>query len=124
MSIRDTVTGVSYDALIADSSVPALTKIVTLTAGQGILARGTILGITTSTGNAVVVKTGATDGSAAANCILADDNVDTTNAAVNATAYVSGVFTRDLLTVSTGDTVAVHEEELRDKSIYLTKISQ
>lgn len=124
MSIRDTVTGVSYDALIADSSVPALTKIVTLTAGQGILARGTILGITTSTGNAVVVKTGATDGSAAANCILADDNVDTTNAAVNTTAYVSGVFTRDLLTVSTGDTVAVHEEELRDKSIYLTKISQ
>jgi hypothetical protein len=123
MSIRETVTGVSYDNLIADSAVPALTKIVTLTAGQGTLARGTILGITTNTGNAVVVKTGATDGSAVANCILADDKVDTT-AAVNATAYVSGVFTRDVLTVSTGDTVVAHEEELRDKDMYLTKIGQ
>lgn len=36
--------------------------------------------------------------------------------------YMSGVFNREKLIVGDGDTAAQHEDELRDKNIYLTKL--
>ena len=51
------------DNRIVDGSVPILTKAVKLSAGQGILKRGTVLGKITVSGQYVVVNSANTDGS-------------------------------------------------------------
>lgn len=106
-----------FDELIYDDKIPFVTKSVVLKEGQGILARGTVLGITTD-GEAVVVDSSATDGSQEADCILAD-TIDTTDEAVTYVAYASGRFNRKALIVGGTDDVEVHEGRLRGLGIYL-----
>lgn len=106
-----------FDELIYDDKIPFVTKSVVLKEGQGILARGTVLGITAD-GEAVVVDSSATDGSQEADCILAD-TIDTTDEAVTYVAYASGRFNRKALIVGGTDDVEVHEGRLRGLGIYL-----
>lgn len=106
------------DNLIVDGSVPILTKAVKLSAGQGILQRGTVLGKITVSGQYVVVNSANTDGSENADCILADD-VDTTESVV-AVAYTSGHFNRKALVFGGSDTADTHEARLRELGIFLS----
>jgi hypothetical protein len=107
------------DNLIAGNEVPLLVKAVTLKADQGVLKRGTVLGIITATGLAVPVNSTNTDGSQVADSILADD-VDTTGGNVVAEAYVSGHFNRKALIFGGTDTAANHETRLRELGIFLS----
>ena len=106
------------DNLIVDGSVPILTKAVKLSAGQGILKRGTVLGKITVSGQYVVVNSANTDGSENADCILADD-VDTATSVV-AVAYTSGHFNRKALVFGGSDTADTHEARLRELGIFLS----
>lgn len=104
-----------YDNLINDVSMPVVVKSVKLKAGQGLLSRGTVLGIN-SEGEAVKVNSTATDGSEKADCILTD-TTDTTDSVV-ATAYSAGMFNRQALIVGS-ESIEVHEKELRSLNILM-----
>lgn len=112
------------DDLICDSKYPIDVISVKVAARQGVLARGTVLAMSTGTsgsGNMVILGTTAgSDEVPAANCILADD-VDTgTGDAVVATAYRSGHFCRNALIAKQGYTMTTADEEaLRTGGIYL-----
>jgi len=106
------------DNLIVDGSVPVLTKAVELSAGQGVLKRGTVLGKITTSGQYKIVNSTNADGSQDADCILADD-VDTTDSVV-AVAYTSGHFNRKALVFGDSDTADTHEARLRELGIFLS----
>jgi hypothetical protein len=106
------------DHLIADLSVPILTKGVTLKAGLGDLKRGTVLGITTDTKQSAPVNSTLTDGTQVAYAILTDD-VTVGDTPLVSTAYISGLFNRNALTFGGTDTADLHEETLRTKGIFL-----
>lgn len=107
-----------FDELIFDDKIPFVTKSVKLKQGQGVLQRGTVLGIVTATGEAVVVNSASVDGSQEADCILAD-TIDTTGGAVSYVAYASGRFNRKALILGGTDTAEDHEQRLRELGIYL-----
>lgn len=111
-----------YDNLFAGTSIPVEMKGITLKAGQGVLKRGTVVGIITASSLALEVDSTATDGSQVADCILTDD-VDTGEAGattnVPTTAYVSGLFNRKALIFGGTDTANNHETTLRQKGIFL-----
>jgi len=113
---------VQPDNLFADLTVPVLIKGITLAKGQGLLKRGTVLGIVTASGLAKVVDSSKTDGTEKANCILADD-VDTGDGSASsdfpAQAYISGYFNRNALVFGGTDTADTHELYLRELGIYL-----
>ncbi|MGJ0848268.1 head decoration protein [Tissierella praeacuta] len=109
---------VNYDNLFAGTNVPVLTKSVTLKSGQGVLKRGTVLGIVTNTGLAVPVDSSNTDGSEKADCILTD-NIDTGNEDIVITAYSSGLFNRNALIFGGTDKAEKHETRLRELGIFL-----
>jgi len=108
MALYEKVT-LDSNGLIGGPEIAMLTKNVELTAAKE-MKRGTLL---TTTSGKVAAKAGVAD------CILAED---TDSKAKVATVYISGRFNREKLIVATGDTVDAHEEELRDKNIYLTKL--
>ena len=107
------------DNLIAGDRFPLSVKGVTLAAGQGKLARGTVLGIVTSDGKAKVVDSSKSDGTQNPDCILAEE-IDTTGAAVSAVAYNAGFFIRNALVFGGADTYAKHELEMRRLGIHLS----
>ena len=109
----------NFDGLIGGADPAPLEKILTLASGQGVLKRGTLLGVVTTSGNAKVADSASTDGSEVAKYILAED-VDTTDAATNAPAYMAGMFNREYLIFGGSDTDATQEENLRDVGIFLT----
>lgn len=104
---------------LINSNVPAADVFsVKLAAGQGVLARGTLLG-RKADGSMVIM---GTDGEGiTANAILTD-TVDTgADGTVTATAYRTGHFNRNKLIVKTGYTLkADDEEELRKCGILLS----
>lgn len=106
------------DNLFNDVTVPVLTKSVLLQSGQGVLPRGTVLGIITASELAVTVDSSKTDGSEKADCILTDDVETGDETPVVATAYSSGLFNANALIVGGTDTVDVHKKELRALGIY------
>lgn len=110
---------VSYDNLFGKMpGVDVQLKSVTLKSGQGIVKRGTVLGIITTGSLAVLVDSTKADGSQTADCILTDD-IDTTAGNVVITAYAAGTFNRKALIFGGTDTAALHEKTLRQNGIYL-----
>lgn len=120
MAIKETIVGNTFDELIGSPQVSLVTKNVTVGKG-GVYKRGTVMGKNSTSGIYKIVTPGATDGTQIADCVLARD-VDATTADTISTVYVAGVFNREKLIVSDSDTAAKHEDELRDKNIYLTRI--
>lgn len=109
------------DNLFAGNELSVLTGGVTIAAGQGILRRGTVLGIVTASGKAVAVDKAAADGSNVPYGILTDD-VDATTE-TNATVYISGVFNKNALFFGGDtDTAADYETELRKLGIFLKNV--
>lgn len=120
MAIRETLVGQTFDELMGGTEIAVMTANVTLLAGTS-YKRGSVLGKITASGKFTLVNKTATDGSQTADRILAYD-ADASAADVVGTTYLSGIFNREKLLVGTGDTAANHEDELRDKNIYFTKL--
>ena len=98
--------------------MPLLTKGVQLAKGQGVLARGSVIGVVTASGKGVLVDKAAEDGSKVAKYVLVNAT-DTTDADVMAVCYQSGVLHRNALTFGGESTADDHAEELRTVGIYL-----
>lgn len=109
------------DSLFAGTTHPVDTKGITILTGQGILTRGTVIGIITTGGKGKKVDSVSVDGSQVANCILTDD-IDTTSADVVTSGYTSGLFNRDALVFGGTDTAATHETKLRELGIFLKDV--
>jgi len=108
----------TQDNLIAGNEANISIKAVTVLAGQGVLARGSVLGIITDGGKGKLAAKASVDGSQVAKFILAD-TIDTTAADVVAPCYQSGQFNRDALIFAEGNTAADHEDSLRMYGILL-----
>lgn len=104
------------DNLIASQEFPIAVEGVSLKSGQGVVKRGTVLGIITASGLAVAVNSTATDGSQTPFCI-ATDSVDTTNGDVQSTGYTAGMFNSAALIFGGTDTVDTHKVKLRELNI-------
>ena len=70
---------------------------ITIKAGEGVVAKGTVLGIETATGKYVAYDDAASDGSQVAQAIIADE-VDATTYDQLVAAYVRGLFVLSKLT--------------------------
>lgn len=116
------------DALIADLAIPVMAKGIKVAKGEGLLRRGTLLGIGA---DGMYRRTGTAKGEGedsvketaaiGADCILADD-VDAVFSDVVTTAYVSGTFNRAAVILPEGEDVAGHETELRRLGIFLKEV--
>jgi len=123
----------AYDNLIAGEQQPIIPKGVTLAAGQGVLARGTLLGIITATGLAVICDNTKSDGSQVPVYILglqqgqlmdpSQTTIDTgeSGAALNVPtlAYQTGIFNRDAIITVEGQSISLFEKQLRNVGILL-----
>lgn len=108
------------DNLIASQRFPILVKGVTLAKGQGVLKRGTVLGVITASGLAKAVDKSKADGSQTAAFILTDD-VDTSQATdVRATGYISGIFNGNALFFGSTDTLADHKANLENRKFIIS----
>ncbi|MGO4890298.1 head decoration protein [Anaerobacillus sp. MEB173] len=107
------------DNLIAGHEVPILVKGVTVAKGQGVLVRGTVIGIISATGLAAPVDSTKTDGSEVPYGILTDDINTEQDVDVKSTGYVSGLFNSAALTFGGTDTIENHENRLRERGIFV-----
>ena len=107
------------DKLIAGQNVPILTEGVKLLTGQGILLRGSVIGIITTGGKGKLCDSVSSDGSQAAKYILAEDSINTGTGDVLATCYKTGMFNRDALIFGANGAPATLDADLRDVGIYL-----
>jgi hypothetical protein len=107
------------DKLLAGADIPVLVEGVTIKTGQGILTRGSVIGIETATDKGILCDSAAADGSKAAKYILAEDSIDTTAADVLASCYKSGKFNRKVLIFGANGAPATLDEDLRDVGMYL-----
>lgn len=112
---------VTYNQIFAGNEVAPMIKGVKLKTGQGILKRGSVVGLITESGLSLLVDKAATDGSQKAVGVLADD-VDTTaegeETSVLAQMYITGVFDGEALIFAEGTTISDYEKELRTLGIY------
>lgn len=107
------------DKLIAGAAVPVLTDGVNIASGQGILKRGSVIGIITVSGKGKLCDSESEDGSEAAKFILAEDEIDTTAADVMATVYKTGEFNRKALVFGANGAPDTLDVELRGVGIHL-----
>ena len=113
------VGSIGQDNLFAKLFPPAETFGVTLTAGEGELARGTVL-VMGDDGTYTVLNTETTG---KANCVLADPVDASGDSAVTGVAYRTGHFNTRALIVADGYTMTVTDkEELRKGGILLSEM--
>lgn len=117
----------SYDNLIAGVEVSPMVKGITLKGGNGVLSRGSVIGVITASGLGVIADKAATDGSQLAVGVLCDD-VDTgatgTTATTIGSIYITGVFNENALIFAQGTAFADYKRELRTLGIYTKKESE
>lgn len=107
------------DKLIAGQDIPILTFGVLIKTGQGVLVRGSVIGIETATGKGILCDANAADGSQVAKYILVQEGVDTSTSDVYATCYKSGIFNRKALTFGTNGAPTTLDDDLRNVNIHL-----
>jgi hypothetical protein len=107
------------DNLIAGTEIPILVKEIKIAKGQGVLLRGTVVGIISASGLAMPVDKTKSDGTQTAFGILTDtiDTAQTTD--IVSTGYVSGLFNSAALIFGGTDTAVDHEAKLRELGIFL-----
>ena len=110
------------DNLINSTVPPALTTGVHVRAGQGILARGTVLALSSDGEDMVILGTTPNDEELLiANCVLADPVDASGTEASPAIAYRTGHFNRPALIVAEGYVITrTDEEDLRKGGILLS----
>ncbi|MDE1478633.1 head decoration protein [Xenorhabdus bovienii] len=106
----------SPDQLIS-GPLQIVTESVTI-AKAGILKRGTVLGVIKATGEYVVSKKGAEDGSQIPSAILVD-NVDATENSVSGGVYLMGEFNQNRIIYDESWTLSELTAGLRKFSIFL-----
>lgn len=113
--------GVTHSVFNPDQLISGQLQVVTDTgiiAKAGILKRGTILGMVTASGEYVISKKDATDGSEIPCAILVDD-VDTTTDAVSGGLYLMGEFNQNRIIFDDTWTTAGLKAAMRPLSIFL-----
>ncbi len=124
-----------YDSLIAGEQEPIIPKGVWLAPGQGVLSRGTLLGIQTANMLAYVCDSTASDGTQNPKYILGlqqgqlmdptQTTIDTgsvpqaTPIPVPALAYQTGVFNRYAIITKAGQAIGTFEDALHLRGIIL-----
>jgi hypothetical protein len=120
MSLSATET-INRDNLFAATQVqPVTSTTATVVSGEGVLARGSVMGRVTSSGKLKLVKSSAEDGSKTPYGILAD-SVDATSADATAVIFLTGEFNSDALIFGGTDTAADHEAEARKIGLFFKK---
>lgn len=107
------------DSLIVDTKISPLAKEITLKKNQGILLRGTVLGIVTESKLCIPVDSLSVDGSQDPYCILTDDIDTAQDKDIVTTGYFTGIFDKESLIFGGSDTTGTHETKLRDLNIHL-----
>ena len=111
--LNENLGSVGYDGLIVSNEPIADVVTVKLAASNGVLVRGTV--ITGTPGGNLAPLAAAADATKAS-YILADDTDTGTSGAVVATAYRTGHFARNKLTVAAAYTLTDADEEVLRKS--------
>lgn len=88
------------------------------TIGAGVLARGTVLGQITASGNYIVSVKTAVDGSQVPSAVLADA-ADASGGPVLAPLYLTGEFNANALTFDASWTLATLKAALRAETIFI-----
>lgn len=121
------------DQLIVDNSIPITVKGIKVAKGEGVLRRGTLLGIANDgmyrrtdtagspSGEEEIAETASMV--VGVDCILADD-VDATLDTVVTTAYITGTFNRAAVILPEGKEVSAYETELRKLGIFLRTVQE
>ena len=107
------------DNLVIGANVPILVKGLTIVTGQGILVRGSVIGVIAIGGKGKLAAKVSVDGSQTAKFILAD-TIDTAAADVVAQVYSSGELNRKVLVFAADNTAADHEDSLRRCGIFFS----
>ena len=115
------VTVESYvpDQLIAGQFFRVTFGNAVLAGGQGVLARGTLLGQVTATGKYLVATAAATDGSQVPSAVLADSYDTTLGDVTGAGLYLTGEFNANRVIFGAGVTAASAFAALRGVNIFL-----
>ncbi len=111
-----------FDALIAGEKQPIITKGITLAAAQGVLSRGTLIGVVTATKLAVLCDSTKSDGSQIPEYILgATCDTGAAGATLNVPtiAYQTGIFNRAAIITAAGQDINAFEQQLRQVGILL-----
>lgn len=108
------------DNLFAGNSIPVITRGIILAKNQGVIKRGTVVGIITASGLSVPVDKAKEDGSQIPFGITTD-TIDTGIAEtdIKSTAYVTGLFNSKALSFGPGNATTDHEGKLRELGIHL-----
>ncbi|MGR2678720.1 head decoration protein [Chromobacterium haemolyticum] len=113
---------ISAQTYIPDQLIAGPLQLVTdnalIASGQGVLARGTILGVVTASGKYIVSKQTATDGSQVPSAVLADV-VDATSNDANGGIYLQGEFNGTALIFDSSWSLAALKPLLRPLEIYV-----
>jgi hypothetical protein len=107
------------DRLIAGHA-DLITREIVVVSGEGVLARGAVLGKVTASGKYALSDDGASDGSQTPAVILGID-VDATSGDVTAFGYEAGEFNEDALTFGGSHTADTTRDALGARGIYLKK---
>lgn len=115
--------GMSAEIYNPDQLIAGNLKIVTdtVTLGAGTLARGTVLGQITASGNYIVCVKTATDGSQVPSAILVD-GTDASGGPVPAGVYLTGEFNTNAMTFDPSWTAAQLKAALRSQTIFLKNV--
>ena len=111
----------SQDKLIAGVMHRVTESVYPVLSGQGVLARGTVVGLVTASSKLKKIASAAGDGSEAVYGIIAE-TVDATSADASAVVYLSGQFNQAALVFGTGSTIANTKADARTKGIFYTVV--
>ena len=103
---------------LVSGSFPQVTKPRIAVTGQGLLARGTVMGTITASGKLAKVDKSKSDGSQTATSILATA-VDTTSADAACVVYRTGQFRGSELIFGGASVLADHQSQLETLSIFI-----
>lgn len=106
------------DNIFAASQVqPVVATAATVLSGEGVLARGSVMGRVSASGKLKLVDSTENDGSEKPYGILAD-SVDATSADATGVIFLTGEFNSDALIFGGTDTAADHEAEARKIGLF------
>mgnify|MGYP000339908915 CR=1 FL=1 len=118
------------DKLIAGNAIPLTAKGITVAKGQGVLKRGTLLGIAhdkthkqTDTTETYEGGSGSQTDTIGVDCILCED-VDATDRAVITSGYATGEFNSGAIILPAEKHVETHEQELRKLGLYIKPVQE
>lgn len=107
--------------LVLDDQKTIVTDAYTVKSGQGVITRGTPLGVETATGKLKKCLSSNSDGTQTIFAILTQD-IDTTSADVKIPVYLEGTFNPEEVIWQGSDTVETHRMNARKVGIYFKRV--